>query len=151
LFPKLTDIAVTTVQQVTGEDFEDQCSDDGSGSWSVYGEMLENHVLDEQENHIAAKLFEHCSILEKLSLVRNGWVTPWYPIRGSQGVLESVYTPPLNFEAWSETRDLRMRTHDPEGFPKLFAFPRQTRVCNEAWDPPVFGCQSREASSYRVN
>lgn len=141
-FLKLTDVVITAAQQITDADLEDQFSDDGSGCGSVFGEMLCDHDLDENEHFVAMKFFEHCAALEKLTIVHTDCVTPWHPTRGSEGVLETVHTASDAYEMW--------QTYDDEWFPTLFTFPRRANICDESFDPPSYGDESREAVEYRV-
>jgi len=104
--------------------------------------MAWEHELDEKQHFVAMKFFEHCSALEKLTIVQTGCVTPWHPTRGSEGVLETVHSARDDYETW--------QTYDDEGFPTPFTFPRQANICDESFDPPSYGDESREALDYRV-
>ncbi|KAI4927423.1 hypothetical protein J4E85_005934 [Alternaria conjuncta] len=151
LFPELTKIAITAIQEVTDEDLEGEYSDDGSGYGSIYGEMMWEHELDEDQSSVAMKFFEHCPVLETLCLVRTGCVRSWYPTRGSKGSLESVYSPRDGYKSWHQSDELEIREHDKEGFPKLFKFPRPTNFCSEAWDHQSNWSESSESMEYWVS
>ncbi|KAI4655691.1 hypothetical protein J4E93_000406 [Alternaria ventricosa] len=149
LFQRLTDLSITARQEITDEDEEEQFSDDDSGDGSAVGDMYWEHELDEEQSFVARSFFEHCHVLETLSLVRVGGTTPWYPVRGNDGALESVYSPQMDRRAWNDTYMLRRQEHDDEGFPRLFTFRRQTEY-DESWENPSYGDQSREATEHRL-
>ena len=151
LFPELTEIAITAIQEVTDEDLENEYSDDGSGYGSIYGDMMGEHELDEDQSSVAKKFFEHCPVLETFCLVRFGSVTPWYSTRGSKGVFESVYSPEDGYDVCHQPYKLRLRQHDKEGFPKLFTFPRPAKFCSEAWDPQSNWSEISESMEYGVS
>ncbi|KAI4627348.1 uncharacterized protein J4E87_003911 [Alternaria ethzedia] len=149
LFQRLTNLSITARQEITDEDEEEQFSDDDSGDGSAVGDMYWEHELDEEQSFVARSFFEHCHVLETLSLVRVGETTPWYPVRGNDGALESVYSPQMDRQAWNDTYMLERQEHDDEGFPRLFTFRRQTEY-DESWDNPSYEDQSREATEHRL-
>ena len=84
---------VTTVQHVTDEDAEEHFSDDASGDFSVLGEMVEYHALNEAQDDLAVAYFSSCFALELLFFLPYYKLEGWKCISRSDGSTKAIVSP----------------------------------------------------------